>query len=104
MEGWLRVVLNHAYLSPTLYDFLPFLGRGAGEGLEAAEEGGAGGEAGFVGHVVQEHVRMLAHQALGVLDAVAGDHRGEFLPGQAVQDSTYVCLVGRQFGGDVGDA
>ena len=47
---------------------------------------------------------MFTHQALGVLDAVAGDHRGEFLPGQTVQDSTYVCLVGRQFGGDVGDA
>ena len=104
MEGWLRVVLNHSYLSPTLCVILPFLRCHAGKGLETAEECSAGREAGFVGHLVHKHVRMLTHQTLGILNAITCDEGGEFFAGEIVQQGAHVGLVGGQFGGDVGNA
>ena len=59
--------------------FFPLLGRFAGNGLEATVEGGVRGEARFGSYVVQQHVRMLLHEALGVLDAISRNHRGKTL-------------------------
>ena len=85
-------------------DLLPLLGSHAGDGFEVAVEGGVGGEAGVGGNVVEQHFGVLAHEELGVADAVSVDDISETAAGNVVEEKAYVGLVGGEFGGQVGDS